>query len=205
MATLYKIGENIIKAFGQKVVGGKITRQEAILAGAQATNKLVRDLIWMNKSNGNETIPYYCFREYRLGIQKDSLRNRWYAKLPIRTLESLYNNRGIYHVAPAEDIDDLLVPLDAGFNSMFVGLDAFQLEGRLGYIPERDRIYIQGADFDEDFELFVRLIPDATSLEPDDESPAPPELEYDIVSLALQMLGVTMQLPSDVQNNNLGT
>tara|TARA_R110000803_G_scaffold44486_4_gene94151 strand:+ start:4643 stop:5260 length:618 start_codon:yes stop_codon:yes gene_type:complete len=205
MATLYKIGENIIKTFGQKVVGGKITRQEAILAGAQASNKLVRDLIWRNKSDGNETIPYYCFREYRLGIVKDTLRNRWYAKLPIRTLESLYNNRGVYHVAPADDIDDLLVPLDSGFNSMFKGLDAFQLEGKLGYTPERDRIYIQGAEFNEDFELFVRLIPDATSLEPHDELPAPPELEYDIIMLALQNLGVTMQLPRDVVDNNLGT
>lgn len=204
MATLYRIGENVLKTFGQNVVGGKITRQEAILAAAQASNKLVRDLIWRNKAEGNETIPYYCFKEYRLAVQLDNLRNRWYATLPVRTLESLYNNRGVYHVAPADDIDDTFIPLDAGFNSMFRGLDAFQLEGRLGYIPERDRIYIQGADFDEDYEIFVRLIPDATGLEPDDELPAPPELENDIIMLALQNLGVTMQVPRDVQTNNLG-
>jgi len=203
MATIYRLGEQVQKLYGQKVVGGKISRQEAILAASQATNKILRDLIYANKSQGIDTIPYECFREYVLPIQKDIFRNKWYAKLPIRTLESLLNNMGIYHVAPASDIDELMVPLDAGFNSMFRGLDAFQLEGRLGYIPEKDRVYIQGADFDEEFKLFVRLIPDATSLSADDDMPAPADLEYEIIQLALQLLSIQIQVPRDNQNDGV--
>ena len=203
MATIYRIGEQIQKLYGQKVVGSKISRQEAILAASQATNKVLRDLIYTNKAQGIDTIPYECFREYVLPIQKDVLRNKWYAKLPIRTLESLLNNMGIYHVAPTTDIDDLFVPLDAGFNSMFKGLDAFQLEGKLGYIPEKDRIYLQGAEFESDFEVFVRLIPDATSLEPDDNIPAPVDMEVNIIQLALQILATQMQVPRDNQNDGV--
>lgn len=203
MATIYRIGEQIQKLYGQKVVGSKISRQEAILAASQATNKVLRDLIYTNKAQGIDTIPYECFREYVLPIQKDALRNKWYAKLPIRTLESLLNNMGIYHVASTTDIDDLFVPLDAGFNSMFKGLDAFQLEGKLGYIPEKDRIYLQGAEFEADFEVFVRLIPDATSLEPDDNIPAPVDMEVNIIQLALQILATQMQVPRDNQNDGV--
>jgi hypothetical protein len=203
MATIYRIGEQIQKLYGQKVVGSKISRQEAILAASQATNKVLRDLIYTNKAQGIDTIPYECFREYVLPIQKDVLRNKWYAKLPIRTLESLLNNMGIYHVASTTDIDDLFVPLDAGFNSMFKGLDAFQLEGKLGYIPEKDRIYLQGAEFESDFEVFVRLIPDATSLEPDDNIPAPVDMEVNIIQLALQILATQMQVPRDNQNDGV--
>lgn len=203
MATIYRLGEQVQKLYGQKVVGSKISRQEAILAASQAINKVLRDLIYANKSQGIDTIPYECFREYVLPIQKDSIRNKWYAKLPIRTLESLLNNMGIYHVAPSTDIDDLMVPLDAGFNSMFRGLDAFQLEGKLGYTPEKDRIYLQGADFESDFKVFVRLIPDATSLSADDDMPAPADLEYEIIQLALQLLSIQFQVPRDNQNDGV--
>lgn len=203
MATIYRLGEQLQKLYGQKVVGSKISRQEAILAASQATNKVLRDLIYANKSQGVETIPYECFREYVLPVKLDNLRNKWYATLPIRTLESLFNNMGIYHVAPAADIDDLMVPLDSGFNSMFRGLDAFYLEGKLGYIPQKDRIYLQGGDFNEDFEVYVRLIPDATSLQPDDQVPAPADLEIDIIQLALQLLSVQIQIPRDNQNDGI--
>ena len=203
MATIYKLGEQVQKLYGQKVVGSKISRQEAILATSQATNKVLRDLIYSNKSQGIETIPYQCFREYVLPVQLDTLRNKYYAVLPIRTLESLLNNMGIYHVAPATNIDELIVPLDSGFNSMFKGLDAFYLEGKLGYIPQKDRIYLQGGEFDSSYEVYVRLIPDATSLDPDDEVPAPADLEINIIQLALQTLSVQMQVPRDNQNDNV--
>lgn len=200
---LYRLGEQLQKLYGQKVVNSKITRQEALLVAAQATNRVLQQLIWQNKAMGIDTMPYGVFREYRLGVAKDTLRGKWYAQLPVRTLESLHNNMGIYHVAPADDIDDLMVPLDAGFNSMFKGLEAFQLEGKLGYIPERDRIYIQGAEFEADFELYVRLIPDSTSLEPDDLLPLPAALEFDALQIGLQLLGVQINTPQDVQNDNL--
>lgn len=203
MATIYRIGEQVQKLYGQKVVGSKISRQEAILAASQAINKVLRDLIYANKSQGVETIPYECFREYVLPTFDDPIRGKKYAKLPIRTLESLLNNMGVYHVAPAKDIDDLMIPLDVGFNSMFRGLDSFQLEGKLGYIPEKDRLYIQGADFEDGYEIFVRLIPDATSLEPDDDMPAPADMEVNIIQIALQILAPQMQSVDDNQNDGV--
>lgn len=204
MATMYRIGEQLMKLYGQKMVGSKITRQEALLVAGQAVNKALRDLIWRNKAEEeNLTIPYACFREYRLPIDKDPLRNKWYATLPIRTLESLAYNQGIYHVAPADDIDELMVPVSVGFNPMFKNLDSYYLEGRLSYYPERDRIYIQGADFEDDFEVFVRLIPDATSLEADDQMPAPADMEVVILQTALQLLGVQAQSTEDVNTDGI--
>lgn len=201
MITIMRAGEQLQKLFGQKVVGSKISRQEAILVVGQACNKVLRDLIWQNKAMGEETIPYQCFREYDLPIKYDTRHKRWYAVLPVRTLESLNNNQGIYHVAPAEDIDELMIPTNVGFHSMFRDLDAYNLEGKLSYYPQKDRIYISGADFTEDFELYVRLIPDCTTLEASDELPAPADLQVEIINVALQILGVQMQSPRDNQND----
>lgn len=194
-----------MKLYGQKIVGSKITRQESILAVSQAINKVVRDLIWQNKrEEDNFTVPYVCLKEYRLGITKDDVRGKWYATLPIRTLESIAYNMGIYQVAPADNIDETMIPTTVGFNSMTRGLDMFQLEGRLSYSPERDRIYIQGADFPADFELFVRLIPDATSLESDDEAPIPSDKELDVIQLTLQLLGASiMSVQRDTQTDGI--
>jgi hypothetical protein len=203
MTTIYKLAEQVLKLYGQKVVGSKVTRQEAILAVGQSTNKIVRELIWRNKSEDNYTIPYVCFREFRLGVKLDTVRNKWYATLPIRTLESVAYNQGIYHVAPIENIDDTMIPVSIGFNSMTRGLDAFNLENRLSYYPERDRIYIQGTEFNSSYEIFVRVIPDTTALEADEDIPCPSDLHYEIQQLALQLLGVQMSVPEDTQTDGL--
>lgn len=205
MTTIYKLGEEVMKLYGQKMVGSKITRQESILAVSQAINKTVRDLIWKNKrEEDNLTVPYVCLREYRLSITKDEQRNKWYATLPVRTLESIAYNMGIYQVAPADNIDETMIPTTVGFNSMLRGMDAYQLEGRLSYAPERDRIYIQGAEFEDDFELFVRVIPDATSLESDEEAPVPSDMELDVIQTALQLLGASiMSVPRDTQTDGI--
>jgi len=201
---MFRLGEQVQRAVGQKAVNSKISRQEAMLLAGQACNKVLRDLIWRNKTEGIETVPYACFKEYTLGVEYDSLKDSWYAALPIRTLESLYNNRGIYHVAPADNPNEMMIPLDRGFLFMFKDLDSFGLEDNLGYIPERDRIYLHGATFDAEYEVFIRVVPDATSLAPDDAIPLPPELTLDALKLAIEIATAQISLPEDIQNNNLG-
>ena len=194
-ATIYRLGEDIVKSYAQRVQGGKITIQEAMLKGAQASNKYIRDLIWRNISMGEYTVPYGCLFEYTVGVEKDTTKGKWFATLPIRTLESLHNNMGIYYVAAATDIYTPIIPLATNFNALYRGLDAFGLETQLGYTPERDRIYIQGVDVDENFKVFMRLIPDSTTLNPDDPMPIPPDCEYEVIQMALQLLAPQIQTP----------
>jgi hypothetical protein len=201
MATLYRIGEDVVKSYSQRVQGGKITIQEGILKAAQAANKYVRDLIWRNHSMGDEGVPYSCLVSYTVGVSYDDMKKKWYAKLPIRTLDNLQNNMGIYYVAPADCQDQPIIPLPPNFGGLWQGLGAYSIENKIGYIAERDRVYIQGTSVNEDYKLYIQVIPDNTALDPDEEVALPPDCEYEVIQMALQLLAPQMQTPTNPNTN----
>lgn len=200
MATKYRLGENLLKVFSQSVKDSKITLQESMLYVSQATNKYIRDLVWANKSIGELTVPYSVLVDYDVTAKEDN-KGRLIAPLPIRTLETLHNNMGVFQVIPCGEFGNSLIPVNKGWMSLYAGRASYNLEGQLAYLPERDRLFIIGADTKE-LELTVTLIPDSTGLNPEDELPLPPDAEQEVIALAMQMYQTTIQLPQDVVNDN---
>lgn len=201
MSKKYRIGEEVVKLFGQTVSGGKISIQEGMLYASQAANKYIRDLIFSNKKLGVETPPYSVLSDYEVEVLKDTVKNKFYAPLPVRALETLLNNMGVFQVTSCDE-GELFVPLNKGFIGMFRGLDSYGLEGMLGYIPERDKLWMYGEDFEEGFKVNITLIPDCTSLEADEEIPLPTDAEYDVILMALQLAQVQMQTPQNLETDN---
>ncbi len=202
MATKYRMGEEVVKLFNQTVLGGNITVQEAMLVASQAANKYIREYIFSNKSAGEQTVPYSCLKEYIEPVVTDGY-GKFYANLPVRTLEGLPNNGGIFQVSPANDESELIAPLNTGFFGMFKGLDSYQLEGRIGYIPKLDKIYLYGVDTIADgYSLKIVVVPDSTALDAADEMPLPTDCEYDVITMAVQMAQTKMASPPNLVTDN---
>ena len=202
MATKYRMGEEVVKLFNQTVLGGNITVQEAMLVASQAANKYIREYIFSNKSTGEQTVPYSCLKEYIEPVVTDGY-GKFYANLPVRTLEGLPNNGGIFQVSPANDESELIAPLNTGFFGMFKGLDSYQLEGRIGYIPKLDKIYLYGVDTIADgYSLKIVVVPDSTALDAADEMPLPADCEYDVIAMAVQMAQTKMASPPNLVTDN---
>lgn len=202
MATKYRLAENLLKVMNQSLKDSKVTMQEAMLYTSQAANKYIRDLIWANNSIGETIVPYGVLRDYDVETKKDSDRNLLYANLPVRSLETLHNNMGIFQVVPCNDFTAPIIPVPKGWMGLYAGRESYSLEGQLAYMPERDKIYIIGADVNEHMKLTITIIPDSTGLAPEDELPLPPEAEGDVIQLALQQLQITIQTPQDLTNDN---
>lgn len=202
MATKYRMGEALLKLLSQNLQDSKVTMQEAMLFTSQAANKYIREMIWQNKAMGETTIPYYALKDYEIDTQLDESRDMLYAKLPIRTLDNVYQNMGIFQVVPCNDYSQAMIPLNKGFLAMYRNMPSYGIEGNLGFIPERDRIYIYGADPTENIKIVATLIPDCTALNPDEEMPLPTDAETDVLNLAISQLQITLQIPQDMVTNN---
>ena len=194
--TKYRLGEQLLKLYGQTVTGGKVTITQAMLAVSQAANKYIRDTIYRLKSEGEEIVPYTFIRVYESQTEKKG--NSIIAKLPIRTLDTLYNNFGIFQVTVCEEP---IIPLTQGFKVMYRGLESYGLEGMSGYIPRRDEIEFVGS-ITEGEKVELSLIPDCTMMQPDENIPLASDGEVEVLSIALQLLQPQMQIQQNIVNDN---
>lgn len=197
-----KSGQELIRLLNRRFTEGSITQQEAQLYVGQAANKYIRDYLWALQKQGEYVIPASFLREYTEEAKLDSNREEWYVDLPVRTLDSIGYNRGVYHVYKQYNEDDLFVPTNTGFLGMFSGLDSFELEGRLSYRQIGNRIYINGTNVGTGYMLSMNLLVDNNELAPDEELTLPPDAEEEVMHLALQLVKIKMGLPPDLIVDN---
>jgi hypothetical protein len=203
MATKYRMGEEVVKLFNQTVLGGNITVQEAMLVASQASNKYVRDIILAGKMSGDQTVPFSCLVQYNVVVAQEASTNKYYLELPVRALEGIPDNGGVFQLTPAEDDSELIAPLNTGFTGMFKGLDSYYLEGRLGYIPRGRKLYLQGADYIPEGRTYTAtIIPDATELEADADMPLPTDCEYDVITMAVELAKVKFSVQPNLVTDN---
>lgn len=197
-------GEELVKLFNRRYTEGSINRKEAMLYASQATNMVIRNYIWKQLAEDDRTVPYYFLKEYTNTAIFDPNRLEWYVEIPIRTLDMLGHDRGIYHVFPEYQEEELMVPTTPGYLGMYSGLAADGLEGRLSYRPIRNRLYINKTDVGDDFNITMRLIPDSESLGQDEELPLPPDGEAEMLQIAMNLLRVKFGIKEDsvIDNTN---
>jgi len=81
--------------------------------------------------------------------------------------------------------------------------DGYELEGRIGYIPKLDKIYLYGVDTIADgYSLKIVVVPDSTALDAADEMPLPTDCEYDVIAMAVQMAQTKMASPPNLVTDN---
>jgi len=119
-------------------------------------------------------------------VEFDAARNEKYSILPKRLI-SLPDNRGLRQVSPMQGQDHAFVKLPNGSNDTFSDLEAFNLDGRTGYYPERDKIYYRNLS-DDITEVLVKMIASVDGLGVDEPLPIPAEYEADLFTTVKQML-----------------
>lgn len=202
MSSKFKLAEQCIKRLngGEYTTDSKITLRQASLAVAQARNKMVRDMIWQNRSIGERNVPVDIISEYQQTSQKDANGNI-YVTLPIRTLSTIQDDFSIFQVYATNDPNNHLVPTRQGSTNMYRGLGVDMMEGRAYFIAQKDRLVIKNVDFVADYTL--KLIADATAFSDRDDICLPADMEAEVVDMATQFLMSTVQTPQDNTNDNV--
>lgn len=205
--TKRRFGEQLIKLLnaGHYVTESKITLPQAMYFVSQARDKMVRDSILAKRADAYESSD--VFGSFITDFQAKTLkmpngRKGVYIPLKYRPLDIL-NNEGIFEVFFTEDEgdpDNQLLPLPAAFNSLYGNVG--DMEGRMGYIPEKNRLVIVGCE-DEELEITVKLIASAVDMDSYDMFPIPGDMEYDVLRLALELAGVPKQVSQDIINDNV--
>jgi len=113
----------------------------------------------------------------------------FFATLPSCTV-GLMEGRGIHEVG---DENGAFIPTMNGFTSLYEGLDAVKLEGRIGYFPENGTVRFFNESNFKDHTVFMKLTAAYDAIEPDAEISIPLDMQQEIVGLAVQLFG---QLPN---------
>lgn len=195
-------GEELIKTVngGNYTSDSKITLRQAMRYIGQARDALVRKYLWQTDYEMEDYLYAGFVVPYIVTTQKDTVRDKYYAKLPANPIW-IPNNEGIVQVSFPHDEVNGFIPMPTASMQIYGALDASFLEGNLGYYPEKDRIYLYGLEKD-DCELLIKLIPDSNSIGDLDYFPISPDLVDEMFQVALQRAGLHAQQPQDNVNDN---
>ena len=199
-----KAGEELVSLFNKSHSESRLSIQLAMLYVGQAANMFIRNFIWQRMKEGDFIVPHFFLKEYTETVIWDADRSEWYINLPVRTLDLLgTNNRGIYHVYPEHEEENLFIPTPTGFLGMYKGLDSSELEGINSYRLRRDKLYINKTDVGQNFKVSMNLIVDNNDLSISEEMSLPPDGELEVMQLAMNLAKVKMGTPEDSSINNL--
>mgnify|MGYP000125955672 CR=1 FL=1 len=201
-----RFGEQLIKLLnsGHYVTESSLTLPQAMLFVAQARDKLARDSMLSRRGDYESFDIYAQFLTTYTEKTRPMPNGRKGVYLPLKYRPlNILNNEGIFEVfftADETDNHNQLLPLPAGFNSMFRG--SSDLEGMAGYIPEKDKLIIVGYDT-PDAEITVKLIASSVDMDEYDMFPISGDMEYDVLRMALELAGVSKQMAKDIINDNV--
>lgn len=204
--TKRRYGEQLLKLLngGSYTPDSKITLRQAMLAVAQSRDKLARDTMWQLKNYDDCHDIYAQFLVDYQAETKEMPNGRKGVYIPLKWRAiNLINNEGIHEVFFTEDetdYDNQLVPLPTGFNSLYRGI--YDLEGHIGYIPEKNRLVLVGYDT-PGAKITVKMVASSVDMDEYDMFPLPGDMEYDMQAMALELLGVPKNAAQDIINDNV--
>lgn len=191
------------KLYPKLTQDAKTSLREMVAAVGNARDKVVADFAWQAWSNDliEDMVWEGCISTYeQLSPTKDTRTNRWYLQLPFKPLV-LPKNMGIYQITPCNNTFEYY-QVPSTFNSLFNGSASKELEGNTGYWLSGDRIYFTAKQTEETL-LDVHSISSSEDIADDDYFPFPPNLELDIINMAVQEYVLTKDIPEDLSDNNL--
>jgi len=204
----HKYAEQIVKMLNGGVYNtdSKVTLRQAMLAFSQARDKAIRDLMWSLKNSDSSDVYGQLVTPYKAESKKSG--NRYYIPLKYRPI-NLLDNEGIFQVYFTDDIteeENHLLPLPPSFFSLYISQEAYDLEGHAGYIPKQDKLFLKGKDVErEGINFTVEMVASASEIGEYDFCPIPPDMELEVLSATLNILGVQTATIQDIINDNVET
>lgn len=176
------------------------TRRMCIVAVQQARNKAVFNYIYNEKRNSNHTVPFDLIdeREVDLVPYKDGV---YMIELKDRIMTGLPKNMGVYQLTTNDPMPDEILPAPSTYLTMFKGRNSFGMEGSPFYIPVKDKLYVYGIG-GKNCKLLLKGIYAGEAYGEYGFFCVPPELEMDIIDIAVKTLSTMVNIPEDIITDN---
>jgi len=173
------------------LLGNRPSLQEMILATNQAYAYVVRTNWWTNRNQGElDSINgnfIYAFDDN--DILLDVKKNIYYSVLPSSFLGNIPHEQGLHHVSYMESLDQPFIRISNGMSALFQGLQSSNFDGYETFFVENNKIYLPDIDVHTvcTSKLLIKLVVALEGLDEQAEISIPPDLQYEIVNLAIKM------------------
>lgn len=192
-----KLGERVLRIInaGKDTLEQKVKIQDCELAVAQARDKILLDSLMLIKQSEELTyIPLDWLSEKEvIPIKKGDYL---VAKLPSRPLTLFNNNIGIYSVHPTSDDTREIIPVSPNFRRMYARQAAGTMQNKPYYVPYQQELRIYNIK-EEDCPITVLYVQAGEYFDSGEFFCIPPELQNDVVVMALEILGYQKQSVED--------
>lgn len=164
--TTRAFAELVLELIGRNQQDFQVDRR-VVLSAAQV---IIIGILTEKLKNGG-TLPGNYFKAYKMKVKYDSEREKKYVEF-VPSFMDIGNNQGLNYVGALVDetnINSSYVLLRPGQISQYAGMEAQGMGGRPAVAPEgnvRGYLYNEPLLLDE---LFVRMIPEISQLNDDDE------------------------------------
>lgn len=143
MASLAQIRDQIIRRLsgGDPSSDSQFDEREIELYILQVANSAVKIEYFTNiKAEDQHGVSGQYIYTFTADVKKDTSRGEEYIEITTPYV-SLPNDKGLLEVDPLNGKCKNFIPVKAGFNSLFKGTPAGNLEGQVGFYPERNKVF----------------------------------------------------------------
>jgi hypothetical protein len=172
MATLREITQEIIRHYsgGDQSKDSTLDFREVRLMVLQILNAAIKVEYFDNiRTEGFHGTSAQYITSYVVSVQKDSLRKEAYINVPWPYI-ALPWGKGIHEISPMNDRCTFYIPVQNGFNSLFKGLPAGNLEMYTGFYGEGNKVFftkdITGQGVQKVLVKLIHAVDDNTPIDP---------------------------------------
>lgn len=195
LTTKYKLCEQSQRLIlgGQPTQDREILIQELVVMLEQAFATVIRRRYFESKNMGEPYINGNFIFPFSITVNKDT--TGYYLEIP-ETSVSLPNDIQIYSVYGKAGTS--YIPVAVGFDEMFKGLDAGELEGKAGYYIEGSKIRFSNMNARNKPEsINVRIVAPTGDVGLEDSMSIPEDIQLEIVTMTVQLYSVQQQGEKD--------
>ena len=205
MTTKRRLAEQILRRLsgGDASDDSQYDIREIMLFVGQALGFLVKANYLENLRYGDTSIgSQYISTFPGVPVQFNKTTGKAFIDLPCTYLD-LPDGRGIFHISPLRQQDNAFVPVRNGSETLFSHSAAGNLEGRIGFWAEGNRVY-----FNKDIsregcnEVLLKLaVVSPESIGADDPYPISSDMEIVVIGKVLEIMGIRVE-NDDANDNN---
>lgn len=143
MATIAQLTQQVIRILSaqDQSKDSQLDKREVKLLIIQELNYAIKMEYYANSSGMDKGVSGQYIATFVQSVARDTVRGETYITVPTPYVAIGGTDKGIKEVSPMNDNQQSYVPTANGAKNIYRGLPAGNLEQRVGFYPERDKIY----------------------------------------------------------------
>lgn len=200
MATIDTLSEQIKRIIGSRTHDSDIDLRDVKLSVKQVLSDTIRVRYFISKQDDVEEIDGQLISRFTSHtVLKDATTGEFYTMSPCDVMNMPYGG-AVVHVGPLKNHRESWKQVNYGFNSLYSGSLAQNLEGNAGFFMEGNKIFfVNSNNFEVGDELLIKILAGVDNLNKDQDFHIPADMEKIIVEYVLQLYGVWR--PTDELND----